>query len=232
MPFVAMDIETVKSSPDGEDWRDHRPLGIACIALWTGVGEVFYGHTADDGIADKMSVGEVQDAIARLRELEAEGYRVATWNGLGFDFPVLAEESGLDEVVKAMALRSLDMMFQLFCGKGYPLSLKAATAGNGTVEKMADIDGKKAVEMWADPALREAVVSYCGQDAFSTWDLARFTEEQGFLRWISRKGRPQALDLPGGWLSARDSMALPLPDTSWMTSPIPRAQFTGWLEAD
>lgn len=231
MKFVAMDIETVKDFPEGEDWRDHRPLGVACVALWNGIGEVFYGHTADDGIADKMTVSELQDAVERIRDLEREGHRVVTWNGLGFDFPVLAEESDLHEVVKAMALRSVDMMFHLHCVKGYPLALKTAAEGNGTVQKMDGMDGKKALEMWADPGLREAVLSYCGQDAFSTWDLARHTAQQGFLRWISRSGRPQILDLPDGWLPARDAMALPLPDTSWMSSPIPREQFTEWLEA-
>ena len=176
-----------------------------------------------------MNVGDLQDVIERMRQLEKEGYTVVTWNGMGFDFPVLAQESGLQEVVEAMALRHVDMMFHLYCVKGYPLSLKAASTGTGFAQKTADVNGKMAVEMWAN-GQRDAVLSYCGQDAFATLDLARIADERGRLDWVSRSGRNNRLELPKGWLSARDAMALPLPDTSWMTDPIPREHFTDWLK--
>ena len=228
--FVGLDIETVKPFPEGADWRDHRPLGVACIALWRGIGEVFASYDQNDQIADKMTVGDIQDAIERIRELEKEGHTVVTWNGIGFDFPVLAEESDLPEVVEAMALRSVDMMFYLHCVKGHPLSLKAAAEGMGTSPKMDGMDGRKALEYWGD-GLRDVVLSYCGMDALATWDLARQTDSMGRLDWVSRSGRNQRLEIPGGWLSVRDAMALDLPDTSWMANPIPREHYTGWLKS-
>ena len=30
-----------KIFPDGADWRDHAPLGVACVAPWHGIGEMF-----------------------------------------------------------------------------------------------------------------------------------------------------------------------------------------------
>jgi hypothetical protein len=38
------------------------------------------------------------------------------------------------------------------------------------------------------------------------------------------------MDLPKGWLTVRDALRLPKPDTSWMDSPIPRQQYTRWLK--
>ena len=169
-------------------------------------------------------------AILQMQELVAGGHQIVTWNGLGFDFPILAEESGrIHEEVKELALNHVDMMFQLYCDKGYPVSLRAATKGSGTAEKMEHMDGKKSLVMWAD-GQREEVLRYCEQDAVATVDLARKTAERKWLQWISRSNRVQTLDLPRGWLTVRRTLELPLPDTSWMTDPIPREQFTGWLD--
>ena len=208
--------------------RTTLPLGIACIALWHGCGEIFAGHTLQGEIADRMSALEVVGVLARLHELEEEGYQIVTWNGLGFDFPVIAQESGRLQEVQQMAMRSIDMMFHLHCVKGFPLSLKAASTGTGTAQKMDGIDGSKAVEYW-ESGLRDVVLSYCGQDAFATWDLARVTDQEGKLGWVSRSGRNQRLDIPDGWLPVMYAMDLELPDTSWMTAPIPREQYTAWL---
>jgi hypothetical protein len=35
--------------------------------------------------------------------------------------------------------------------------------------------------------------------------------------------------LPDGWLTVREALELPLPNTSWMDEPWPRERFTGWL---
>jgi hypothetical protein len=40
------------------------------------------------------------------------------------------------------------------------------------------------------------------------------------------------MPLPRGWLTVREAMRLPLPDTSWMPRPISRRRFTGWLNKD
>ena len=38
------------------------------------------------------------------------------------------------------------------------------------------------------------------------------------------------MDLRRGWLTVREALRLPEPDTSWMSNPIPRRQFTQWLK--
>lgn len=37
------------------------------------------------------------------------------------------------------------------------------------------------------------------------------------------------LDLPAGWLTVWQAMKVPEPDTSWMTNPLSREEFTAWL---
>ena len=37
------------------------------------------------------------------------------------------------------------------------------------------------------------------------------------------------LDLPAGWLTVQEASELVEPDTSWMTNPPSREEFTAWL---
>ena len=47
--FIALDIETAKPFPSGEDWREHRPLGIACAVTTstTNGARPWHGHNPD-----------------------------------------------------------------------------------------------------------------------------------------------------------------------------------------
>ena len=44
-------------------------------------------------------------------------------------------------------------------------------------------------------------------------------------------GSPSACALPKGWLTVKDALRLPEPDTSWMDKPMSRANFTAWLQS-
>ena len=123
--YLAFDIETVKEFPDGADWRDHRPLGIGCAAACSvDMPEPLRWHDGvpgGDGIADRMSRDSLAALVRSLVSLSGQGYTLLTWNGTGFDFDVLAEESGLREECQQLALSHVDMMFHLFCVRGYRL---------------------------------------------------------------------------------------------------------------
>ncbi len=159
-----------------------------------------------------------------------QGYTLLTWNGLGFDFDVLAEESEMQAECRQLAVRHVDMMFHVFCELGYPIGLAAAARGMGTTGKTEGMDGALATRMWQE-GNRQPVVEYCAQDVRATLELGNACEERQRMSWTSRAGIPHTLNLRRGWRAVREAAARPRPDTSWMTGPIPRSNFTGWLEA-
>jgi hypothetical protein len=229
--YLAFDIESAKILPEGvQDWSPHRPLGISCAATLPSDGEVtlWYGKTPSDDFAPQMSVEEAQSLVKYLTSAADSGYQIVTWNGLGFDFDILAEESGMLPDCRELALNHTDMMFHIFCLKGYPLGLDKAAKGMGLKGKPFGMSGEMAPRMWKDGRFQE-VLEYSRQDVQTTLDLAEIVEKQQ-LKWLSNRGKRQFLSLPSGWLPVQEAQKLPTPDTSWMSNPWPRTKFTKWLE--
>ena len=232
--YLAFDLETVKPFPTGEDWRPHRPLGMSCAAAHAeDLDLTWFSRNEDGTIADVMSIQDLRAMVEQLASLTEpqNGYTIVTWNGLGFDFDVLAEESQLQDVCTQMALFHVDMMFHTFAVKGYPLGLDTAAKGMGLEGKTEGMDGGKALEMWAQGD-RQPVIDYCAQDVRATLDLVLACEKAGRLEWISRSGRRQILTLRGGWMNVKEAISIPEPDNSWMSDPISRNKFTDWLKQD
>ena len=47
--------------------------------------------------------------------------------------------------------------------------------------------------------------------------------------WKTRKGTISSMPLSKGWLTVESAATLPLPDTSWMPSPLSRDSFMSWM---
>lgn len=232
--YLAFDIETARDIP-GEDfiWRPHRPLGISCAAtLASDIDKpvLWFSNTADGSAAARMSCEDAQKLAQFLVQMASEGYRILTWNGLGFDFDVLAEESSAAELCKQCALDHVDMMFHAFCSLGYPIALEKAAQGLGLPGKPPGMSGEKAPRLWAEGQF-DKVLGYVAQDVRIALSVAQACDQRRSLEWITRKGTRSSIPLKNGWLSVKDAMRLPLPDTSWMSAPIPRRDFTAWLTA-
>lgn len=56
--------------------------------------------------------------------------------------------------------------------------------------------------------------------------IACTCEKRRRFAWLTRKGVTSTMELPRGWLTVRDALRLPEPDTSWMSNPIRRSEFT------
>ena len=171
------------------------------------------------------------EAAALVHYLEArtrEGYTILTWNGLGFDFDIVSEESNLLDTCRKLAANHVDMMFHVFCELGHAVGLDAAAKGMGLAGKTQGVKGADAPVLWA-AGKREEVLRYVAQDVTTTLDLARACESCGELRWVARSGRLRCMALGEGWLTVGEALGLPLPDTSWMSEPWPRERFTGWI---
>jgi hypothetical protein len=231
--YIAFDIEILRPIPDGaRDWKSYRPLGITCAGTLTSDQElnIWHGEDPDGTIAEQMSVDELGAMIDYLEQGVADGYTLLTWNGLGFDFDILAEESGALDTCRALALDHVDMMFHIFCVKGYGLALDTAAKGMGLPGKPPGMRGDLAPKFWAE-GRRDEVLDYVAQDVRTTLGLAQQVDIEGRLHWVARSGRDQFLRMNRGWLTVREAMQLPLPDTSWMRDPWSRSKFTGWLGA-
>lgn len=230
--FLAFDIETAKQFPgDFSDWRKHRPLGICCaatVARDSREARLWHGVDDDGRPAARMNASEVGELVRHLREMSGQGYEIVTWNGLQFDFDVLAEESALWDKCRELARGHVDMMFQVVCQLGHVLSLDAAAKGMRIGGKLEGMSGLLAPELWAQGEF-DQVLQYVEQDGRCTLELAEACEQKRRLRWISSRGKPRDMPLPKGWLTVHEALKLPLPDTSWMTRPLRREQITNWL---
>jgi hypothetical protein len=229
--YCAFDLEIVKPLPDGVDnWKDYRPLGISCAATLNSDGELclWHGRTPAGGLADQISPPEAAELVAYLQAQVEAGFTPLTWNGLGFDFDILAEESGLLTECRELATWHVDMLFHIFCMKGFAVALDRAARGMGLPGKTAGMTGALAPQYWAQ-GRRQEVLDYVVQDARTTLELAQAGERTRALRWITTAGKLQSLPLAKGWLTVREAMFLPEPDVSWMRAPWKRSKFTGWL---
>lgn len=232
--YAAFDIETARLLPDDvTDILAHRPLGVACAAAYlgdTGQTRVWHGRDSEDNPTPQMTKSEVAAMVRDLSELVESGYTLLTWNGLGFDFDVIAEESGLAKECAGLALNHVDPLFHAVCTLGYPLSLQKASEGMNLPGKLEGMSGSEAPSAWAAGRYSE-VLEYVSQDVRATFELTIACEKRRELAWITRRGTRRYLPLNDGWLTVGDARLLPVPDTSWMNDPPSRERYTGWADA-
>jgi hypothetical protein len=230
--YLAFDIETAKvQAEDESDWRSCRPLGISCAAILLGdSNDLVLWHGGNDRTcpADRMNSTEASALVEYLVSQVENGYTIVTWNGLGFDFDILAEESGMLQVCRELASNHVDLMFHVLCQLGYGVGLDAAAKGMNLAGKPEGMNGAKAPALWAE-GKREKVLEYVAQDVRTTLDLATTCEASGVMSWITRSGKLRSMALPKGWLTVKAAGRLPEPDTSWMDEPWDRERFTGWM---
>jgi len=247
MPLAAFDLEMAREVPDGDrDWLRHGPVGISCGALiQEGAGDqpvVMFEPRSSSHLFDAETKGLTRHGagliVEKLRNAVDQGFTIITWNGVGFDFPLLAMESGLQEECVRLAWDSIDMMFQVVCVNGYMLGLDTALAGMGLRAKIhtvrlndgseAPIAGREAPRLW-QAGEYQAVMEYCAGDVRQTLSLALECQRRGCLWWTSRRGKPVRMDIGRRWLTVRQCFALPLPDTKWMSDPVNRHTFVAWM---
>jgi hypothetical protein len=229
--YIAFDIETAKVLPEAAgDLLAHRPLGIACAAAVFSDSDaaVTWHGVADGKPSARMSQHEVRSLVGDLVEHVRSGYTLLSWNGLSFDLNVIAEESGQPHECAGLARAHVDMMFHVVCQLGHYVALAKAAEGLGLPGKTDGVSGYNAPIMWAEGRHAE-VIRYNVQDARLCLAIAREAERRGELLWVTRKGTKGRMPIGKGWLTVDQALALPLPDTSWMSDPPRREKFIGWF---
>lgn len=252
MKYLSFDIEIAKELPEDGDWEQYRPLGISCAAtLRSGDPRPLkWFPNMSRGRPDEgaMSKPELHKLIDYMDEQMSYGFIPLTWNGLKFDFDVLAEESDDAVSCRKLALNHVDMMFHFFCLKGFPLSLNAATKGMKLGGKTEGMTGALAPPLWSSNDIRLIelnrpdlakltpvekrghVLEYVSQDVSATLELAEAIDKAGWLNWTSKKGRPNSARFENGFLTVSKALALPRPGNAWMSDPIKRESFYEWIK--
>ena len=232
---VAFDLEIAKEV-EGNDWSVFRPLGITCAALHFGRGVSVVDHGALGPGGSKMTAWQVQAFIARMYASRRR-WTIVTWNGLGFDFDILAEEAcnpTYAAMCSNLALNHIDIGFQMLCERGFMVALNVAAKGLGLHGKTEGMSGDKAPTMWTQgEEQQKKVLEYVEQDVITTLQVYERLVETGKLSWITKAGTPAKYPWEpeirnGRLLTASECLNLPLPDTSWMDEPWPREKFTRW----
>ncbi len=232
MKYLAFDLEIAAIIPEGEaDWKAYRPLGITCAATFPSDEEQPYTWRSideNDNTLPRMTNDDLISLVEYLQFMAARGYTILTWNGLSFDFDVLAEESGLHAECAELAMNHVDMMYHVFCIRGHYLGLGKVAKGLGLPGKTEGMDGAQAPQMWADGKFAE-VLEYVAQDVRTTMAVALEAERIGGVQWVSASGRTNVIDLDR-WMPVNEALTLPHPDTSWMKNPVSRDKFTAWMQ--
>lgn len=228
--FITFDTELASIIEDDANgnWAERGPFDFSVAATCDHAGEtrIWHSNNADGSPAAVMSRDTARALLAHLRAAQECGVPVITWNGLGFDFRWLGVAADAVELAAQIALDHFDPMFQFHCQRGFPVSLAKVGEGLG-IAQTKSMSGKDAPIAWRDGRCAE-VIEYVRGDAQLTAKIIRRIVETGGVRWRTRagslSGEPMAKLRP-----VRELLGLPLPDTSWMSDPIPRSKFHDWI---
>ena len=228
---VAFDIETanIVDLAPGQDLDSAGPLDISCAAAVTDTGALRHWYMTDERGAPHgtLDEGTARDMLAWLREQQLAGAKVCAWNGLSFDLRWIAHAARDRKLAAEVALDLYDPMFQFMCQRGFPIGLASVGEALGVGEKKL-MSGADAPREWAEGDRRK-VLDYVAGDCRITESIVARIEELREVRWKTKKGTTSRESFPR-LLKVRECLALPLPDTSWMSEPIPRSKFHAWLE--
>jgi hypothetical protein len=231
--YLAFDIETVKPVVFGDsDWRRYRPLGICCAStLLEGEEKVllWHGGTNQRRPTRQMKRRGLLKLLEYLARKTEDGFTILTWNGVGFDFDVLAEESGEAKLCRQLAGEHVDMMFHILCQVGCGVALDSAARGVGIEGKDRGLNSASVPVLW-EMAMHEDVFRYVEQDVRTTLALGKSCEARGRIDWSTRDGKLRSMLIPKGWLTVEQAMKLPEPANTWLFDQWSRNKFTRWLD--
>jgi hypothetical protein len=236
--LLAFDTEISKPIINMKRWRCERPLGISCGTTFTSDNDMrsWHGGEQPDGrLQEQMPTIKCRELAQYLLEKHARGYTILTWNGLEFDFDILAEEcqdEALRKELAKLALNHIDILFAIFSETGSMVSLDTAAKGMGIPGKAYGLAGEDVPKLWRQGReMQEKVLKYNAQDVRLTMALRDAIYEKGYLQWTTRSGRLKQWRLTKSYIpTVALALTGPEPDTSWMSEPVTRLDFCKWIK--
>ena len=115
----------------------------------------------------------------------AAGFTILSWNGLGFDFDILRRGIWSAPILcRQLAVTHVDLMFHVFCEKGFAMGLDAAAKALCSRGKTNGMQAVLAPKMWAEGKIQQ-VLRYVADDCRLTLDVAKSAEADGRFAWIT-----------------------------------------------
>ena len=212
MKWTVFDLEFTELLPDiGQPLRTS--IHIACASIMS-TGDIFpqvwyefQPTTLEPG--PFLSESTVRAFIATLVEKKNSGHTIVTWGGSSSDFKLLAKESRQDQLVRSLALDSIDIPMCACMAIGTMMGLNAASSALGLNLKESG-SSKDVPEIWKLPGRRHEVIQHVSNDAFATMAVLDSLVRTSQLNWITQRGQLRTWHLQGLW-TVRDCLAKELP---------------------
>lgn len=226
------------------NWKDYYPLRVSVAAAAYMLpypidgkenGQVMFWEGEP---REEMTLDTANKMMNSLMEWQSKGHNIVAWNGLNFDFRVMAALTGNVERETQIAMNSIDPMFYMVCYKGHRLGLDATCQGMNIQGKLHEVtlndgsiitemDGSKAPQMW-EAGETEAVKAYLADDVLSLARLSNKLQQKQQLIWITKKGKHSRVPYPEHF-TVEECAVFDEPDTSWMTDPPLREEYYDWF---
>lgn len=213
MKVIGFDIEIADEFPSGTKpdlLRMERGLGVSvAAAAWEENLQLW----ASDPDKNRLTVAQAREMADWLIARQEAGDLIVTWNGAGFDFPVLARECESETYTRRLALLTLnhcDIAFAMLCSLGYMIGLDTAAKALRLSGKLPGMSGALAPILWSGtdrdltdkeivaiselkvrpgtPEARRLCERYVIQDAVTTFQIHRELVRERVLIWRTRKG--------------------------------------------
>ncbi|HNQ23091.1 MAG TPA: hypothetical protein PKK06_08355 [Phycisphaerae bacterium] len=230
MNILAFDIETsnVFDLRPGEDLDKYAPFDVAVAATQVAGGE--HRLWLSPGPGDRPLVNlerrHARELLDYLDQMQRAGHAVCAWNGLSFDLRWIARAADDVATASRIARALYDPCFQFYKLKGFPVSLAAVGEGM-RIGMQKSMDAADAPRQW-QAGNHQAVCDYVLGDVRMTIEIVAAIERRHEIAWVTQRGKRSTVPVPR-LRTVEDCLRDPLPDQSWMGSPLPQKKFVGWL---
>ena len=213
--FIGFDLESAHEYKEGVGLEEVGISCAACYAVEFAAPQLFAAKDIFGFAKPEMDAYDGSVLAKALIDYANNGDIIVTFNGLHFDWPVLASvcnDTGIEKELKDVAINHhIDIGFCMVIDRGFMVSLNTAAHGLGLSGKTEGMKGSLAPLLWnperelteeelvdvkalgvmpgTKPA-QDLCLTYVGQDSVTTADVYRLLVEDTYLQWTSsRSGR-------------------------------------------
>jgi hypothetical protein len=230
MKLLGFDIEisNVFDLRPGEDLEKYAPfdISVAATQIQDGDHRLWFTNGTDGKPCLNLSRTDAIRLLDYLDQMQRTNHALVAWNGLSFDLKWIGHVAQEPQIAARIARKMYDPMFQFFKLKGFPVSLARVAQGMG-IKTSKLMDSADAPKQWRAGNHR-AVCNYVVGDARMTIEIVLAIQRCKQIAWVTQRGTTSVIPLPR-LKTVEECLHEPMPDQSWMDTPIPQEKFADWV---